>query len=160
VDSQHCDRLTRSLDPYLVSTGHARVLWPLTVTPLDRVLFQRNHCIEVTEQNMPSCTWGPLQETYLAQTHFCKTETTRNHPHQNVLVTRTQVKTLYKQQTPHIKNNSQTNLDLRNTTLGDGFHFQHRNPRTLPVESFVHDSGRTLVRAEYGYPKGSPNTNS
>jgi hypothetical protein len=32
-------------------------------------------------------------------------------------------------------------------------HFQHRNPRTLPIETFAHDSGRTLVRAEYGYPK-------
>jgi hypothetical protein len=31
-----------------------------------------------------------------------KTETTRNHPHQNVLVTRMKVKTLYKQQTSHI----------------------------------------------------------
>jgi hypothetical protein len=39
------------------------------------------------------------QETYQAQTHFHKTETTRNHPHQNVLVIRTQVKTLHKQQT-------------------------------------------------------------
>jgi hypothetical protein len=28
------------------------------------------------------------------------------------------------------------------------------------IESLAHDSGRTLVRAEYGYPKGSPNTNS
>jgi hypothetical protein len=27
-------------------------------------------------------------------------------------------------------------------------------------EWIAHDSGRTLVRAEYGYPKGSPNTNS
>jgi hypothetical protein len=43
----------------------------------------------------------PWQETYLAQTQFHKTETTRNHPHQSVLVTRTQVKTLYKQQTPN-----------------------------------------------------------
>jgi hypothetical protein len=43
----------------------------------------------------------PWQETYLAQTHFRNTETTRNLPHQNVLVTRTQVKTLYKQQTSH-----------------------------------------------------------
>jgi hypothetical protein len=24
------------------------------------------------------------------------------------------------------------------------------------MESLSHDSGRTLVRAEYGYPKGSP----
>jgi hypothetical protein len=35
--------------------------------------------------------------------HFLKTETIRNLPHQNVLVTRTQVKTRYKQQTSHIK---------------------------------------------------------
>jgi hypothetical protein len=27
-------------------------------------------------------------------------------------------------------------------------------------KSFAYDSGRTLVRAEYGYPKESPNTNS
>jgi hypothetical protein len=28
---------------------------------------------------------------------------------------------------------------------------------TFPAEDLEHDSGRTLVRAEYGYPKGSPN---
>jgi hypothetical protein len=28
------------------------------------------------------------------------------------------------------------------------------------MESLARVSGRTLVRAEYGYPKGSPNTNS
>jgi hypothetical protein len=56
--------------------------------------------------------------------------------------------------------NIKTNLDLRNTTLVYGFHFQHRNFRTFPIESLPHDSGRTLVCAEYGYPKGSPNTNS
>jgi hypothetical protein len=58
------------------------------------------------------------------------------------------------------KNNTQTNLDLRDTTLGYGFHFQHRNSRTFPIESLAHDSGSTLVCVEYGYPKGSPNTNS
>jgi hypothetical protein len=36
----------------------------------------------------------------------------------------------------------------------------NRNSRTFPTESLAHDSGRTLVSAEYGYPKGSPNTNS
>jgi hypothetical protein len=56
--------------------------------------------------------------------HFRKTETARNPPHQNVLVTRTQIKTLHKQQTSHTSNNTQTNLDLRNTTVGYGFHFQ------------------------------------
>jgi hypothetical protein len=47
--------------------------------------------------------------TYLAHIHFRKTETTRNHPSKNVLVTQTQVETLHKQQT---YNNTQTNLDL------------------------------------------------
>jgi hypothetical protein len=37
---------------------------------------------------------------------------------------------------------------------------QHRNPRTFPIESLAHDSGRTSVRGKYGYPKGYPNTNS
>jgi hypothetical protein len=55
---------------------------------------------------------------------------------------------------------AQTNLDLRNATLGHGFHFQHRNPGKFPIESSGHDSGRTSVRPECGYPKGSPNTNS
>jgi hypothetical protein len=44
--------------------------------------------------------------------------------------------------------------------LGYGFHFQHKNPRTHPVESLELDSGRALVRAHYGYAKRSPNTNS
>jgi hypothetical protein len=34
----------------------------------------------------------------------------------------------------------QTNLDLRNTTLGYGFHFQHRNFGTSPVKDRAHDS--------------------
>jgi hypothetical protein len=53
------------------------------------------------------------------------------------------VKIRHKQQTSHI----QTNPDLRNKTLGYGFHFQHRNPRTLPIENLAHDSGRSLVHA-------------
>jgi hypothetical protein len=38
----------------------------------------------------------------MTQTHFRETETTKNHPHQNVLVTRTHAETLHKQQTSHI----------------------------------------------------------
>jgi hypothetical protein len=49
---------------------------------------------------------------------------------------------------------------LKNTAVGNGFHFQHRNSRMFPIESLAHDSGHTLVCAEYGYPKKSPNTNS
>jgi hypothetical protein len=37
---------------------------------------------------------------------------------------------------------------------------QHRNFGTIPVEDLAHGSGRTLVRAEYGYAKEFPNTNS
>jgi hypothetical protein len=59
-----------------------------------------------------------------------------------------------------IQSNTKTNLDVRNTTLGYGFHFQHRNSGTFPIESFAHDSGCTLVCTEYSYLKGSPNTNS
>jgi hypothetical protein len=40
---------------------------------------------------------------------------------------------LYKQQTPHLRNYTQTNLGLRNTTLGNSIHIQHRNTRMLPV---------------------------
>jgi hypothetical protein len=120
--------------------------------------------LSVSQRRPYECTHklclSPRQETYLAQTRFRKRETTNNHPHQNVLVTRTKVKTLYKQQTSHILNNAQTSLDLRNTTLGYGFHFQHGNSRTIPIESLAHDSGRTLVCAKYGYPKGSSDTNS
>jgi hypothetical protein len=50
--------------------------------------------------------------------------------------------------------------DLRNTNLGYGFDFQRRNSRTFPIENPEHDSGHTLVCAEYSYPKGSPNTSS
>jgi hypothetical protein len=62
---------------------------------------------------------------------------------------------LYKQQTPHL----QTNLGLRNTTLGNRIHGQHRNTRTLPVEGSAHDNGRTMVCAEYSNMEGSPNPN-
>jgi hypothetical protein len=44
--------------------------------------------------------------------------------------------------------------------LGYGFHFQHRHSTTFPIESLAHYNERTLVCVEYGYPKGSPNTNS
>jgi hypothetical protein len=59
----------------------------------------------------------------------------------------------------HIKN-TETNLDLSNATLGYGYHFQHRNSKTVPIESFEHNSGRTLVRAKDSYPEGSKNTNT
>jgi hypothetical protein len=36
------------------------------------------------------------------------------------------------------------------------FHFQHRNSRMFPVKNLEHDSGCTLVCANYCYPKGSP----
>jgi hypothetical protein len=34
------------------------------------------------------------------------------------------------------------------------------NLETLPIGSFLHDTGCILLCAEYGYPKASPNTNN
>jgi hypothetical protein len=51
-------------------------------------------------------------------------------------------------------------VGLRNKPLGYGFRFPHINSRKFAIESLAHDSGRTLAGAKYGYPKGSPNTNS
>jgi hypothetical protein len=59
-----------------------------------------------------------------------------------------------------VQSNDQTNLDVRNISMRCGFHFQNINPGTLPIYSFAHDCGRTLVRAECSYQKGSLNTNS
>jgi hypothetical protein len=66
---------------------------------------------------------------------------------------------LYKQQNPHIQNYTQTNLRLRNTTLGNRIHVQHSNTRKLPVKGSGHDNERTMVCAEYGNTEGSPNPN-
>jgi hypothetical protein len=79
-------------------------------------------------------------------------EITRYCLHQNVLVTRMQ-------QTPQLQNCTKTNLGLRNTTLGNRIHVQHKNTRMLPVEGSAHDNGRTMVCAEYGNKEGSPNSN-
>jgi hypothetical protein len=71
---------------------------------------------------------------------------------------------------PNINNYGDNKLNILlcissffNTTSARNFFYQifsYRNPRTLAIESFALDSGRTFVLAEYGYPKGSPNTNS
>jgi hypothetical protein len=50
-------------------------------------------------------------------------------------------------------------MDLQNTTLGYGFHFQYRNPRTFLAESIAHDSGTHLgmcrIRLSEGISKYS-----
>jgi hypothetical protein len=50
--------------------------------------------------------------------HIHKTEATGNDAHQNALATWIEVKTLHKQQDSHIQSNTQSNLDLQNTTVG------------------------------------------
>jgi hypothetical protein len=55
----------------------------------------------------------------MTQTHFRKTEVTRNHPHQNVLVTWTKVKTLYTQQTAHVPvHEAEITPTFRKVTVG------------------------------------------
>jgi hypothetical protein len=45
--------------------------------------------------------------------------------HQDVLVTRAQVQTLYQQQNPHLQSNTQTHLDIWHSTLGYHIQFKH-----------------------------------
>jgi hypothetical protein len=109
---------------------------------------------------------GPNQSTALPRrkcqeseaAHFHKMETTRNHPHQNVwkLRHKSQLSTRYKLL---IYKTILKPIWTWSTTLRYGFHFQHRNPRTFPIESFVHDKERTLVCAEHSHPKVPPITN-
>jgi hypothetical protein len=53
-----------------------------------------------------------LERTFTWYQPKCKTETVENDPHQYVLVTWTQFKTLHKQQPPHIQSNTDTNQYL------------------------------------------------
>jgi hypothetical protein len=59
---------------------------------------------------------------------------------------------LLKQQTTSVLKHPQTDPDLWYPTLGHGFHFQHRDPGTLPIESPAQDSRHTMVCAEHSYP--------
>jgi hypothetical protein len=125
------------------------------------------HAPSIYKQHTPSSTRRCLvsrvayrQETYLAQTHVHNTEATGNDAHRNASNTWTKTISLHKQQNPHIQSNTQTNLNLKNKNVWYCFYVEHRNPRTLPIQRFAQDCRCTLVRAECGYPKGSPNTNS
>jgi hypothetical protein len=70
-----------------------------------------------------------------------------------------QVTVLPRQQNPAIQNHPEIDLDLRNPTLGYGFHIQRRNPGTFPIESPTSDRGCTMVCAEHYYPTRSPHAN-
>jgi hypothetical protein len=71
---------------------------------------------------------------------------------------RTQVQTLYQQQTPHLQRNTQTHLDVWHSTLGHDLKFQHRNFGTFSVESLASDSECPLIRAKLCHPQGPLNT--
>jgi hypothetical protein len=90
---------------------------------------------------------APWHETSLAQAHFHKMET----PSPKWIG--------YSDVSHNSPQETNFYIKLLKPTLGYGFHFQQRNPRTLPIERFAHDSGCTLVHAKYGYSKGSPITN-
>jgi hypothetical protein len=83
----------------------------------------------------------------LAQTHIHKTEATGNDAHQNALATRTEVKTLHKQQNSHIQSNTQTNLthgiQLRGTASTSSIEI---------LERFQSKALRTIARAPWYVP--------
>jgi hypothetical protein len=58
--------------------------------------------VQLPQKKMSSTLGYTLTGDLPGTNTFSQNGTTRNHPYQNVLVTRTQVKTLYKQQTSHI----------------------------------------------------------
>jgi hypothetical protein len=97
--------------------------------------------------------------TYLAHI-FAKLKTAWTLTRQDVLVTRTQVQTLYQQQTPHLQSYTQTHLDLWHSTLGYDLKFQHKNFRAFSIQSLVANSECPLVRAKFCHPQGPSNTNS
>jgi hypothetical protein len=64
-----------------------------------------------------SLLFPPFSIFHYVFVYFC--------PHQDVLVTRAQVQTLYQQQTPHLQSNTQTHLDIRHSTLWYNIQFKH-----------------------------------
>jgi hypothetical protein len=81
-------------------------------------------------------------------------------PHQDVLVTQTQVQPLYQQQTPHLQSNTQTHLDIQHSTLGYDLKFKHRNFREFSIKSLAANSDCPLVHSKFRHPQGPSNTNS
>jgi hypothetical protein len=81
-------------------------------------------------------------------THIGKTEPTENGPHQNVFGLLGCKSTLSASNTLLIYNAIIKPIWTCAVplTLGYHFHFQHRNPGMLAIESFSHDSGCTLVQ--------------
>jgi hypothetical protein len=81
-------------------------------------------------------------------------------PHQDVLVTRTQVQPLSQQQSPQLQSDTQTHLDIRHSTLGYDLKFKHRNFGAFSIQSPAANSECPLVRAKFCHPQGPSNTNS
>jgi hypothetical protein len=95
----------------------------------------------------------------LPGTHtFLQNANNLESPSPNVLVTTTQVQTLYQQQTPHLQSNTQTHLDVWHSNLRHDLKFQHRNFGTFSVESLASISECPLVHAKLSHPQGPPNT--
>jgi hypothetical protein len=97
-------------------------------------------------QVSPSTPW---QETYLAQTYFCKTETTRITLTKLIGYSDTSQNSLQATNFSYVKQYSNL-CRLRNITLGYAY------TSNIDILNSVH----TLVCAKYGYLKGSPNSNS
>jgi hypothetical protein len=81
-------------------------------------------------------------------------------PHQDVLVTWTQVQPLYQQQTAHLWSAIQTHLDIWHSPLGYNLKFKHQNFRAFSIQSLAANSEWPLVRSKFRHPQGPSNTNS
>jgi hypothetical protein len=95
-----------------------------------------------TVQHSTSCVFPWLDVKW----HCLYNSGARALAYQDVLVTRTEVKTLYQQQTPHLRVqcNTQTHLDKWHLTLGYNIQFKHQI-----VERFQFKVLRLIVDASW-----------
>jgi hypothetical protein len=107
-----------------------------------------------------SNTLGFILTAALPGTHtFLITVNSLDSRSPRVLVTRTQVQTLYQQQTPHLQSYTETHLDIWLSTLGYNIQFKQWNFRAFSIQSLAANSGCLLVRVKFRHPEEPSNTN-
>jgi hypothetical protein len=78
----------------------------------------------------------------------------------NALATREKINIINRKQTPPVQSRTLTNMDLRNSAMGDSLQFQHRHFPALPIQDSPIHSERTLVHKRSQDPWRSTNEHS
>ena len=96
----------------------------------------------------------------MTKTHSHQKKTTRNKIQTDVLDAGKTVGAIDRKQDLTVQNNAQTDMDVRDTTVGIGQQLKHRNTPKISKQSITNNSQRTVVRAEHGTTQGPRCTNS